>query len=129
MAKKIILGAAAACAALVGLSATAASADPWWARDRDGGGDYGYYQRGFAVDGLYQREARMADQIRRVGYDGRFNGWEANQAWRGLSDARAQTMREAREHGRFLPADDYYRISARLDGVERFIQREGNDWD
>lgn len=30
MTKKIILGAAAACAALVSLTATAASADPWW---------------------------------------------------------------------------------------------------
>lgn len=129
MAKKIILGAAAACAALVSLTATAASADPWWAhggRDRDDGR---YYERVYSADSLLQREDRMADQIRRLGYDPRFNRWEVQQAWRGLSEARQQTWREMREHGRALPADDYYRIAQRLDGVERFIRHEARDWD
>jgi Spy/CpxP family protein refolding chaperone len=128
MAKKMILGAAAACAALVTLTATAASADPWWAHD--GRGDYGRsYERGYSADSLIQREDRLADQIRRLGDNGRFHRWEAGQAWRGLSEARQQTYREMREHGRMLPADDYYRIAQRLDGVDRFIQREGRDWD
>ena len=126
MAKKIILGAAAACAALV--TATAASADPWWAHD--GRADYGrYYERGYSADSLIQREDRMADQIRRLSYGPQFNRWEAQQAWRGLSEARQQTYREMREHGRMLPADDYYRIAQRLDGVERFIRHEARDWD
>jgi Spy/CpxP family protein refolding chaperone len=126
MAKKIILGAAAACAAL-GLTATAASADPW--RAHDGRGDGRYYERGYSADSLIQREDRMAEQIRRLGYGPQFNRWEAQQAWRGLSEARQQTYREMREHGRMLPADDYDRIAQRLDGVERFIRREARDRD
>jgi len=128
MAKKIILGAAAACAALVSLAATAASADPWWAHGGRGDGDR-YYERVYAADSLIQREDRMADQIRRLSDGPRFNRWEAQQAWRGLSEARQQTWREVRAHGRELPADDYYRIAQRLDGVERFIRQEARDWD
>lgn len=71
----------------------------------------------------------MADQIRRLSDGPQFNRWEAGQAWRGLSEARQQTWREIREHGRALPADDYYRIAQRLDGVERFIRQEAHDWD
>jgi hypothetical protein len=124
--KTLILSAAAACMAAVGLSASAASADPWRGY---GDRDDRYYERGYSVDVLFQREARLADRIRDASRDGRFNRWEAGNAWRGLGEAREQTAREAREHGRFLPADDYFRISARLDGLDRFIRQEAHDWD
>ena len=128
--KKLVLGAAAACAALASLTATAASADPWNHGWRGGGYyDRDDYGRGGSVDQLFAREDRLADQIRRLSYDERFNRWEASRAWRGLSEARQQTMREAREHGRFLPPDDYYRISARLNELQRFIGREARDFD
>ena len=128
--KTIILSAAAACAAMMGLSATAASADPWWTHPYDGRAGYDRDDyRGLSVGQLFQREDRMAERIRNLGYDGRFNRWEAARAWRGLGDARAETMREARAHGRYLPADDYYRIAARLDGLDRFIRHEANDFD
>lgn len=129
--KTLVLSAAAACAAVVGLSATAASADPWWAGPY---GDHRYYDRdadarGYSVDQLFAREDRMAQQIRRLSDYGRFNRWEASRAWQGLNAAREQTRREAGEHGRFLPPDDYERIAARLNGLERFIGQEGRDFD
>jgi len=140
MARQAILGVAAACAAFVGLAATTASADPKWGGPYGGGyyvgGDYdrGGYGRGgygydYSVDRLMQREDRLAQQIRYLSRDGRFNRWEAANAWRGLNEARAQTSREAREHGRILPAGDYYRIAERLDRVDAFVRHEARDFD
>lgn len=125
--KKLVLGVAAACAALAGLSATAASADPWghgWGRYYDDDAD-----RGYSADQLFAREDRIGDQIRRLSYNGRFNRWEAGRAWRSLSEARQETMREAREHGGFLPAGDFYRISGRLNELQQFIGHEARDFD
>ncbi|MFC3070343.1 hypothetical protein [Phenylobacterium soli] len=136
--KKLVLAAASACAALVGLTATAASAQQW-------GPSYGYqgygYQRdyrdyrddrfgGGSVDALLQREDRLGGWIRRMSYEGRLDRDESRRAWGMLSDARGQTMHEAREHGRVLPGRDYREISERLNGLERFLRHEAReDWD
>jgi Spy/CpxP family protein refolding chaperone len=127
--KTLVLGAAAVCAALASLAATGASADPWDHGWRGGYHDRDDYVAGRSVDQLFAREDRIGDQIRRLSYNGRFNRWEASRAWQSLNAAREQTRHEAGEHGRVLPPDDFYRISARLNELERFIGHEARDFD
>lgn len=141
IAKKIALGAAAACAALVGLSATAASAQAWGQPYGYGNWGYGrpeyrpdyrqdYRYDGGPVDGLLQREDRLAGWIRQMSYQGRLDRDESRRAWGMLAQARGQTQHEASEHGRYLPGRDYREISERLNGLERFLRHEAReDWD
>ena len=134
--KTTILGAASACAALLGLSATAASAQTWWGQPYGyGQGRYGFQDHGYdgyggaPVDSLIEREDRLGEQIRRMGYEGRLDRDEAQRAWRMLAEARGQTMHEAREHGRILPGRDYQEISSRLNGVEGYLRHEAREDD
>ena len=134
--KTMILGMASACAALVGLSATAANAQARWGQGYgDWGGRSGFQSRGYgdyggvAADSLFQREDRLGGWIRRMSYDGRMDGGEAGRAWRMLSDARRQTLRETREHGDLLPVHDYQEIANRLDAVEQYLRHEAREDD
>jgi len=132
---RIVLGAATACAALVGLTATAANAHGWGQGIDSGGGRWGYEGRGYGDDygypasRLFQREDRLGGWIRRMSYEGRMDGGEAGRAWRMLSDARRQTVRETREHGGLLPAHDYQDISERLNALERYLRHEASEDD
>lgn len=131
--KKVVLGAAAACAALMGLSATAANAQGWWGQgygyDRGGYGGQGYYGGGYSADQLVQRENWMGQRIQRMSYGGQLDRDEAGRAWRMLNDARRQTMHEAREHGGLLPAHDYQEIANRLNGLDQFLRHEAREDD
>jgi hypothetical protein len=120
----MFLGASAVGAAILSLAATSASADPWWGR-----ADYAPGPGAYSTDSLFHREDRIAERIRRLSWEGRLNPWEARRAWRDLGEARGETLREAREHGRFLPPWDAQRIAFRLDRLNGFIAHEANDWD
>ena len=132
---KIAFGAASACAALIGLSASAANAQAWWGQPYGyDGGRYGYQGRGYGYDGvpvdsLFQREDRLGGWIRRLSYEGGLDRDETRRAWGMLADVRGQTLREAREHGRFLPGHDYQAISARLNGLEQYLRHETREED